>query len=117
MTVDELMTANLLEVFAERDAERRAAAIERIYAPDVSFADPEDVVTGHAALAAKAQKLLDDAPGFVFAPGGPVRVVQDLGYLAWTFGPEGAPPVVQGADVGLVRDGRIVSLWTMLLSG
>jgi hypothetical protein len=111
----DLMRANLLEVFGQRDPAKRRAAIERTYAADVTFADPEEVVTGHDALDAKAQKILDDAPGFVFTPAGPVRVVQDLGYLAWSFGPPDADPVVQGIDVALTRDGRIVRVYTMLL--
>jgi len=115
-TVEELMRSNLLEVFGERDAARRAAAIERTYVPDVTFADPEGTVVGRAALDAKAQRLLDDSPGFVFSPGGPVSVVQDLGHLAWGFGPAGQEPVVRGADVALVRDGLITAVYTMLLT-
>jgi hypothetical protein len=115
-SIAELMQGNLGEVFNERDADRRRAAIARIYAPDVEFSDPEGTVTGHEALDAKAQALLDGAPDFVFTPGGPVHVVRDLGYLAWNFGPDGQPPVVQGADIALVRDGLIASLYTLLLT-
>ena len=45
-TVEDLMRATLFEVFGERDAERRTAAIERTYASDVHFSDPDDAVTG-----------------------------------------------------------------------
>ncbi len=114
-TVAELMRANLLDVFNERDDERRAKAIAATYAADVEFADPEGVVTGHEALNAKAKGLLEQSPGFVFAPAGPVLVNHDLGHLAWEFGPEGAPPVVRGIDVALVADGVIKKLYTMLL--
>ncbi|MEV4146413.1 nuclear transport factor 2 family protein [Amycolatopsis sp. NPDC049691] len=114
-TVAELMRANLLEVFNERDDERRAKAIAATYAADVEFADPEGVVTGHEDLNAKAKGLLEQSPGFVFAPAGPVLVNHDLGHLAWEFGPEGAPPVVRGIDVALVKDGLITKLYTMLL--
>ena len=115
-TIAELMHANLVEVFGERDAQRRRAAIARTYTADVEFSDPEATVTGHAALDEKAQAVLDRSPGFVFAPVGSVQVVKDLGYLAWQLGPEGQPPVVRGADVALVRDGLIGSLYTMLLT-
>lgn len=114
-TIEELMTANLLQVFGERDGEKRRAAIARTYTPEVRFSDPEEVVVGHDALNAKAQKILDGAPGFVFTPGGPTYVNQDLGYLAWNFGPEGAPPVVKGIDIALVQDGLIASVYTLLL--
>lgn len=108
------MTTNLLHVFGERDAARRRAVIAETYAEDVVFADPEGAVTGHAALDAKAQALLDAAPGLVFAPDGPVRQSQDLGHLAWTFGPPDGEPVAAGIDVALVADGRITRLWTVL---
>lgn len=116
-TVADLMRANLLEVFNERDAGRRRAAITRTYASDVRFADPEETVTGHDALDAKAQRLLDEAPGFVFSPAGPPLVNHDLGHLGWNFGPEGQPPVVRGVDIALVEDGRIARLYTLLLTG
>ena len=117
MTIEELMHANLLEVFGERDPQRRRAAIERTYVPDVVFTDPEETVVGRQALDEKAQRLLDESPGFVFSPGGPVHVVQDLGYLAWQFGPEGEEPVVRGADIAIVEKGLITDVYTMLLPG
>jgi hypothetical protein len=113
--IEDLMRANLLEVFGERDADRRRAAIERTYHEDVVFSDPDEVVSGREALDAKAQWLLDRSPGFVFSPGGKTYVNHDLGYLAWNFGPEGEPPVVRGVDIALVRDGLIASIYTLLL--
>ena len=115
-TIEELMRANLLDVFNERDGERRRAAISRTYAPGVRFFDPDEIVEGHDALDAKAQKILDDAPGFVFTPAGPVRINHDLGYLGWNFGPEGQPPVVRGMDIALVADGAITNVYTLLLA-
>lgn len=116
-TVAELMEANLLQVFNERDDERRAKAIAATYAADVEFADPEGVATGHEELNAKARGLLEQSPGFVFSPAGPVLVNHDLGHLAWALGPAGGAPVVRGIDVALVEDGRIKKLYTMLLPG
>ncbi|XVV15476.1 nuclear transport factor 2 family protein [Actinoplanes sp. CA-131856] len=110
----ELAYRNLLEVFGQRDPEKRAKAIRETYAEDVTFADPDGVVTGWDNLDRKAQDLLDKAPGFVFAPVGEVRVVQDLTMLAWQFGPEGAAPVVSGVDICIVADGRIRKLYTSL---
>ena len=108
------MHANLFDVFGERDAAKRRAVIARIYTDDVQFLDPEEVVQGHAALDAKAQRLLDGAPDFVFAASGPIYENHDMGYLAWTFGPAGKPPVVSGVDVCFVVDGRIAKVYTVL---
>ena len=113
-TVTELMQAHLTQVFDERDDASRRDAIARIYAPDVTFSDPDEVVTGHEALNAKAQGLLGDAPAFSFRLLGPILTNRDLGYLAWGFGPEGGDPVVRGIDIALVQDGLIKSLYTLL---
>ncbi|GIF17853.1 hypothetical protein Ate02nite_05830 [Paractinoplanes tereljensis] len=110
------MQANLLEVFNERDATRRRAAMTRTYASDVRFTDPDEVVVGHEAVDTKAQKILDEAPGFVFTPAGPTRIAGELGYLEWNFGPEGQPPVVRGADIALVANDKITNIYTLLLT-
>lgn len=113
-SLEKLMRANLLEVFGERDADRRAEAIRRTYTEDVVFADAEGQVQGYEALDAKVREILDGAPGFVFRPDGDFYQVQDLGYLAWALGPEGAPPVVRGTDMGFVRDGLLAKVYTVL---
>jgi hypothetical protein len=69
---NELLHANLHDVFSERDPHERLAAIERTYAEDVKFIDPEGEVVGLQALNDRAQKLLDDAPAdFVLEENGP----------------------------------------------
>jgi hypothetical protein len=115
--IAELMQANLLQVFGERDGERRRAAIARIHQPDVVFHESDAQAVGHEALHARVQAILDGAPPeFVFSPAGPVRVSDDLGHLPWNFGPEGAPPAVRGVDIALVRGGLIAHLYTLLLT-
>lgn len=111
-----LMYANLLDVFGERDHAKRATAAERTYAADVVFSDSDEVVVGLDAVVEKAGKILDSAPGFVFAPTGSVHEVQDMAFLAWGFGPAGAEPVVTGFDVCLVLDDRITKVYTVLTS-
>jgi hypothetical protein len=111
-----LMHANLMEVFGERDPEKRAEAMKRTYTETVVFLDPDEVVTGHAALSAKAQKILDEAPGFVFAPDGPIYENHDMGFLAWQFGPEGAAPVVRGFDACFLDGDLLGKVYTVLTS-
>ena len=113
-SVRELLDSNLLEVFGNRDAPSRRAAIDAVYSDDVIFTDPEESVTGRDALAAKAAALLDGAPAdFVFAPDGLPYVGVDTAALAWTFGPSGSP-VARGIDIITVRDGQISVLTTLL---
>ena len=113
-TTTDLLTANLHGVFGERDPERRRAVAAATYADDVRFVDPEETVVGIDALVAKAARLLDGAPGFVFTEAGPAYVAGDHAALAWTLGAEGADPVARGLDVITVRDGRISEVRTLL---
>lgn len=114
-SVVELLTANLHQVFNNRDDDSRAAAIEKVYAEDVSFTDPEGTVVGRAELGSKAAALLDDAPAdFVFTEDSIAYVGADTGALAWAFGPTGSP-VVRGIDIITVQDGVITALRTLVV--
>ncbi|NUS03682.1 MAG: nuclear transport factor 2 family protein [Nonomuraea sp.] len=112
-TVTDLLAANLHEVFGNRDAHSRRAAIERIYTEDVVFTDPEGAVTGWDALEEKARALLDRVPpSFRFTEDGERYAGPGDGALAWAFGPEGEP-AARGIDVITVREGRIATLRTL----
>jgi SnoaL-like domain len=113
-THEQLLMRNLLDVFGERDAEKRAEAIAAIHAPDVTFYEPGGMTQGHEALGARVQVLLDQAPGFVFRAAGEPATNHDLARLSWQFGPAGGDPVVTGTDIARVSNGRIVSLYTFL---
>jgi len=113
-TVSNLMEANLLGVFNERDAHRRAATIERTYAPDVRWTDDEGIVVGRQALDAKAIALQSRMEGLVFTTASPVYQTTGFGYLAWKLGPDGGDPVAAGFDVAVVRDDLISELYTVI---
>ena len=113
-TLDNLMEKNLIEVFGQRDFARREAAIAEIYTADCTFFEAEEQIVGRDALNAKIERILQEAPGFVFRATGPEQLNHDLGRLQWHFGPVGAPPVVTGMDVALFEYGRIRALYTFL---
>jgi hypothetical protein len=113
-TVNNLMEANLLGVFNERDTQRRAATIESIYAPDVRWTDDEGTTVGREALEAKAIALQSRMQGLVFTKASPVYQTRGLGYLAWELRPEGGEPVATGFDVAVVRDDLISELYTVI---
>jgi hypothetical protein len=112
--IRELMLANLLAVFNERDPKRRLDVIARNYTEDVIWSDPDGTIQGHEAMNEQAQKLLDRMPDFVFSAAGPVHVSRDLGLLNFNLGVPKQCPAVSGIDVALVRDGRIAVLHTLL---
>jgi hypothetical protein len=108
------MERNVLEVFGERDSQRRKGAISELYTEDCTFFEPEEQIVGRDALNAKVERMLQDAPGFVFRLAGPPQVNHDHGRLRWHFGPNGAAPVVTGMDVAVFERGRIRALYTFL---
>jgi hypothetical protein len=113
--VERLMRGNLLEVFNERDQQRRKTAIAQIYAPDVRWTDDEGVNVGHAALDAKAEQLQAGLGELQFVAAGPVYQTIGFGYLAWHLVAGDDPtPKVSGFDVAIIRDDVIAELYTVL---
>ena len=113
-TISRLMEANLLGVFNERDAGRRAAVINTIYSPDVRWTDDEGSTVGREALDAKATALQSQMQGLVFTKAGPVYETLGLGYMAFELGPPGGEPVACGFDVAVVRNDLIAELYTVI---
>ena len=114
--LEHLMEKNLSDVFGQRDPARREAAIGQIFAEDCTFFEAQGPPSvGRAALSARAQRILEENPGFVFRAAGPAQVIQDLGRLPWQFGPPEAPPVVTGVDIVVFQQGRIGALFTFLV--
>jgi hypothetical protein len=114
--IERLMESNLLQVFNERDAQRRLAAIEQTYTPDVRWTDDEGVSIGVDQLNIKAQALQDgQLAGLSFVKAGPVYQTHGIGYLAWNIVAAGSDtPIVSGFDVALIADDRINELFTVL---
>jgi hypothetical protein len=81
--IAQLMRANLLEVFNQRDPNLRRAAIARIYADDIRWTDDDGVTVGHAALDAKASDVQLQLGDLQFVPASPVYKTIGLGYLAF----------------------------------
>ena len=115
-TVEELMEATL-SVFAERNDAKRRALIADTYSEDVAFTDADGTVNGRDELNSKVGGLLDGVPDAQFRARGPLRVSAELGYLPWSFGPEGAQPFATGMDIGIVENGVITRLHTFLEEG
>ena len=112
--VSNLMEASLLRVFNERDAQRRARAIETTYAPDVRSTDDEGTCVGREALEAKVKELQSHMDAMVLTKASPVYQTRGFGYLVWTPGPEAGEPVETGFDVAIVRNERICELYTVI---
>jgi hypothetical protein len=112
--VANLLERNLLEVFGERDAQRRRAVLESIWSAAGVFVDPEGRSVGFDEIDRRIAELQLRFPDFVFAARGPADVMHDVGRLAWGFGPAGLDPVVTGTDVAVTVGDRIASLYAFI---
>ncbi|MBB2960878.1 nuclear transport factor 2 family protein [Methylobacterium sp. R2-1] len=112
---DRLLRANLERVFNERDAGKRAAALDELFVAEPVMYEPTNIVEGRSDLATVAGNLLEQfGPTFRFKPVGIAVGHHGLGSLQWQAGPEGGPVAVTGTDVAEVVDGRIARLWVLL---
>ena len=116
-TVSNLMEASLLGVFNERDAQRRARAIETTDAPDVRWTDDEGTCVGREALEAKVRQLQSHMDGMVLAKASPAYQTRGFGYLAWTLGPDYGDPVETGFDAAIVCNDVIAEFYTVITNG
>lgn len=112
--VHELLYRNLQEVFGEADAERRRAAIKELYTDDCVLYVPPGTFVGHDALDKFAGDLRATHPHFAYRPHGKAQALHNAGRLAWGSGPRDEAPDYTGADVIIVRDGRIQALYVFL---
>ena len=113
-TIRELLSANLFRVFDERDASKRAMAVQDTYAEDIIWYEPDAIIQGRAALNARASELQAQSPGFKFRADGIMSVTQNIGVLRWHYGPEDKPDMVQGTDIIIVEGGKVNALWTSI---
>jgi SnoaL-like protein len=109
-----LSRAVLLEVFDERDPDRRAEAINRIFAQDVHFVDHNGKHDGRSEIGAAVDRLHARFPGFRFAPTSAPQLLEGAARTTWKFGPATDPAKITGADTILVRDGRVSVLLVFL---
>ena len=112
---DALLRANLQRVFNERDAHKRIAAVQELFADTPTMYEPTGIVAGRAAISEVAGALLDQfGPDFAFVPEGPAVGHHGLGYLRWHAGPSAGSTVVSGVDVAEISEGKIARLWVLL---
>lgn len=96
-----------ISTWNEKDAETRAALIERHWSDTPTYIDPLAAVSNVGDLSALIGGVHERFPGLEFSlvstPDG------HGGYLrfAWGLGPVGGEPIVEGSDVVETKDGRI----------
>jgi hypothetical protein len=112
--IRELLHRNLQEVFGERAAARRRAAIEELFTDDCVVDAPPGVFIGRDALDKFAGELRAAHPHFAYTPHGEPQALHNAGRLAWGSGPRGQAPDYTGVDVIIVRGDKIAALYVFL---
>ena len=111
---DGLLRANLERVFNERNASKRAEAIDELFVAEPVMYEPTNAVSGRAAISGVAGKLLEQfGPTFAFVPEG---IASDITASASCHG---TPARKMGRslnrrDVAEIIEGKIARLWVML---
>jgi SnoaL-like domain len=112
---DHLLRSNLLRVFNERDAGKRAAALEELFVAEPTMYEPTNTVVGRAAISEVAGQLLERfGADFRFVAQSAAVGHHGLACLRWHAGPKGGPITVTGIDAAEIVDGRIARLWVLL---
>jgi hypothetical protein len=112
--IETLLRRNLLDVFDQRDAARRRAAISELFFEDSIFSDPHARHVGYDAIDGAVAALHQLLPGYTFKEFGTPQALQDSGRLAWAFGPPEDPERITGLDIIVVRGDRIAALYAFL---
>jgi len=116
--IDELMQANIVRVFNERDPDRRRMALSELYSEGAILYDPETVATGWGAISQAVEDLLLRLPpDFVFTAAGPAVGHNGAARLFWRAGPPDGPVAATGTDVAHIENGRIKLLYVFVDPG
>ena len=109
-TASTLLQANLNRVFNERDASRRAKAIQELYAADATYYEHEATYSGPEAIARAVTQLLGELPPtLIFSMAAPAMQNHGMGKLLWRGHLPDGTTVVTGTDIAQVKEGRIRS--------
>ena len=116
-TTAQLLEDSLLIIWNDRNADKRLAAMRRVYAPDIVFyeSNTSDAFVGYQAINELISKLQLDWPAdFVFTLSKPAQVNHQVQHVAWTLGKPGEPPVASGMDMAIIENDLIKSLHLLL---
>ncbi|MFD4957191.1 nuclear transport factor 2 family protein [Microbacterium sp. NPDC058389] len=115
MNLAELAASYLEDVSNEPDAQRRHEAIERLFHEDMRYVDQDGPVDGREAFAARIDALSAMmGPTARFSLRRPAQAVDDAVLFHWRLGAPTEDADLEGADIALVRDGRIHRLYAVL---
>lgn len=106
-SLDELIDLHL-QAYADADAARRSAIVERIWSPTGELVDPPLEAAGHEGIAALADAVLAHFPGHGFRRTTVIDTHHDRARYGWALvAPDGSVALTGTDVVELTSDGRL----------
>jgi len=112
-----LLQDSLLLIWNNRNSSERLKLMEKIYAPDIKFFedDQSEPFIGYETIDNLIQKLQQDWPdNFEFKLITTPKSNHNIQHISWELGTSGQQSVAAGADVAIIEDGKIKSLYLFL---
>lgn len=113
-TVETLLRGNIFGIFSERDSRERQAKIASLWAGDGVFivvSAPQARYEGHSGIEEAAADFIAQFPNFTFTERGEAQTYGEVGMMPWAFGPPGAPAVITGFDVLVMKGDKIGAVY------
>lgn len=102
-------------IWNERNAERRRAVIDELFAERCDYVDPKVAARGPAELDAFIGAVQTHYPGVVFSVASAIDAHHEQARFTWHAAAPGVPePVAIGFDVVVFENGRIRSVYGFL---
>jgi len=110
MTDATSIATRYLELWNERDPQRRHALLAAHWSDNASYVDPLMRGDGHDGIDALVAGVQQRFPDFRFALIGEPNGYGDRVRFSWSLGPDGADSPIKGTDFAVVEKGRIRSI-------
>jgi hypothetical protein len=107
MTELNTIAERYIAAWNETDAGKREGLLAEAFTGDISYADPIMRGDGHDGVGALIAGVQQKFAGYRFSLKGTPDGFADHIRFSWAFGPEGADSVIEGTDVGNIKDGRL----------
>jgi hypothetical protein len=115
MSKTEDLVHRYIETWNERDAGRRRATIDAVYAERCAYTDPLGAVGGREGIDGFIAAVQTQFPGAIFSLAGGVDAHHDVARFTWHARLPGvADPVAIGFDVAVIEEGRIQRVYGFL---
>jgi len=110
----EALAKKHLDIWTEKNAEKRNKSIKEVYTEDVEIVDPFFVINGHSKLNDFIEGLQTKHPGFDFSLAQPLESHNNIARLFWQFGTASKPNEITGQDIFVIENGKIKSLYIFI---